>query len=85
MNERIKRFSIGAVIFVLSLVPVEANLGQEQTQLLIVRSRCLFLVPTRRVGERGATPRVASGPRVRGTQSVRPCGPTWSVGTRGFL
>ena len=34
MNERVKRFSIGAAIFLLSLVPFEANLGQGQTQLL---------------------------------------------------
>lgn len=35
MNERIKRFSIGAVIFLLSLAaPFETNFSQEQYQLI---------------------------------------------------
>jgi hypothetical protein len=35
MNERIKRFSIGAAIFFLSLaVPFETNFSQEQSQLI---------------------------------------------------
>ena len=34
MNERIKRFSIGAAIFLLSLVPFETNFSQEQSQLI---------------------------------------------------
>ena len=34
MNERIKRFSIGAAIFLLSLVPFETNFSQEQGQLI---------------------------------------------------
>ena len=35
MNERIKRFSIGAAIFLLSLAaPYETNFSQEQSQLI---------------------------------------------------
>jgi hypothetical protein len=34
MNERIKRFSTGAAIFFLSLVPFETNFSQEQSQLI---------------------------------------------------
>ena len=34
MNERIKRSSIGAAIFLLSLVPLETNFSQEQGQLI---------------------------------------------------
>ena len=34
MNERIKRFSIGAAIFLLSLVPFETSFSQEQSQLI---------------------------------------------------
>jgi hypothetical protein len=34
MNERIKRFSIGGAIFLLSLVPFETSFSQEQSQLI---------------------------------------------------
>ena len=34
MSERSKRLSIGAAIFLLSLIPFETNLGQEQSQLI---------------------------------------------------
>jgi hypothetical protein len=34
MNERIKRLSIGAAIFLLSLVPFETYFSQEQSQLI---------------------------------------------------
>ena len=34
MNQRIERFSIGAAVFLLSLVPFEIDFSQEQTQLL---------------------------------------------------
>ena len=34
MNERIKRFSIVAAIFLLSLVPIEISFSQEQSQLI---------------------------------------------------
>jgi hypothetical protein len=34
MSERGKRLSIGAAIFLLSLVPFETNLSQEQSQLI---------------------------------------------------
>jgi hypothetical protein len=34
MSERGKRLSIGAAIFLVSLVPFETNLSQEQSQLI---------------------------------------------------
>jgi hypothetical protein len=34
MNERIKQFSIGAAIFLVSLIPFETNLSQEQSPLI---------------------------------------------------
>jgi hypothetical protein len=34
MTERVKRFSIAAAIFLLSLVPFETNFSQEQNQLI---------------------------------------------------
>jgi hypothetical protein len=34
MSERSKRLSFGASIFLLSLIPFETNLGQEQSQLI---------------------------------------------------
>ena len=34
MNERIKRFSIGAAVLLLSLVPFETNFSHEQSQLI---------------------------------------------------
>jgi hypothetical protein len=34
MNEKIKQFSSGAAIFLLSLVPFETNYSQEQNQLI---------------------------------------------------
>jgi hypothetical protein len=34
MSERSKRLSIGAAIFLLSLIPFEINLSQEQRQLI---------------------------------------------------
>lgn len=34
MNKTIKRFSIGTAVFLLTLVPFETNLGQQQNQLI---------------------------------------------------